>query len=62
MYSYTLVYNELDDRDQSKTEYFPGPGVLPAVKSYGPYKTWFTGIENTSGFENLTGEDGIERV
>ncbi|KAJ5525440.1 hypothetical protein N7494_012090 [Penicillium frequentans] len=40
----------------------PGPGVLPAFKSYGPYKTWFTGIEDTSGFDDSTGEDGIERV
>lgn len=40
----------------------PGPGVLPAFKSYGTYKTWFTGIEDTSGFDNSIGEDGIGRA
>lgn len=40
----------------------PGPDVLPAFKTYGPYKTWFNGIEDTNGFDDSTGEDGIERV
>ncbi|KAJ5794564.1 hypothetical protein N7457_001163 [Penicillium paradoxum] len=40
----------------------PGPDVLPAFKDYGPYKTWFTSVNDTSGFDDSTGEDGIERV
>lgn len=40
----------------------PGPDILPAFKSYGPYKTWFAGAEDTDGFDHSTGEDGIQRV
>lgn len=44
----------------------PGPGVLPAFRNDGPFRSWFTtdpsGLEvsNGSGFDG--DEDGIERI
>ncbi|EYE92016.1 uncharacterized protein EURHEDRAFT_518081 [Aspergillus ruber CBS 135680] len=45
----------------------PGPGVLPAFRDYGPFRSWFTQdnagteISDGSGYDRI-GRDGVERV
>ncbi|BCR92084.1 uncharacterized protein ACHE_70927A [Aspergillus chevalieri] len=45
----------------------PGPGVLPAFRDYGPFRSWFTQddtgteVSDGSGYDRI-GRDGVERV
>jgi len=45
----------------------PGPGVLPAFRDYGPFRSWFTQddtgteVPDGSGYDRI-GRDGVERV
>lgn len=45
----------------------PGPGILPAFRDYGPFRSWFTQdnagteVSDGSGYDRI-GRDGVERV